>query len=101
MQPVAFAFLNMFYKVFRFRPEMHKKIRSASKNAKPYYNDIISTKYLRKTQPKITPFFYLPFTQSRYFVACSGIAYRFFIVHRSIDYPHKAHRKRRQKADSG
>lgn len=25
MQPVAFAFLNMFYKVFRFRPEMHKK----------------------------------------------------------------------------
>ena len=41
MQPVAFAFLNMFYKVFRFRPEMHKKIRSASKNTKPYYNNVI------------------------------------------------------------
>lgn len=42
MQPVAFAFFsNMFYMVFRFRPEMHKKIRSASKNTKPYYNDVI------------------------------------------------------------
>ncbi len=42
MQPVAFAFFyNMFYKVFRFRPEMHKKIRSASKNTKPYYNSVI------------------------------------------------------------
>ena len=46
-------FTSRFYKPFSPFPAMRKKIRSASKNTKHYYNNIISTKYLRVTQPKI------------------------------------------------